>query len=137
MPLTGVERSKNNRKLEANVEMYGAYKEEERVWKRESRTKAPSPRKAVAERRKCRERVRLHKLRKKLSTSQDANGTDLEFAYKSPQASGKAVHKIPPFFQTAQGNRKQLLQRLQSQVDFLYQVNTRSQMVTHALPSPQ
>lgn len=78
--------------------MYGAYKEKERVWKRESRMKAPSPRKAVAERRKCRERVRLHKLRKKLSTSQDANSTDLEFAYKSPQASGKAVHKDSPFF---------------------------------------
>ena len=62
--------------------MYGAYKEKERVWKRESRMKAPSPRKAVAERRKCRERVRLHKLRKKLSTSQDANSTDLEFAYR-------------------------------------------------------
>lgn len=32
--------------------MYGAYKEKERVWKRESRMKAPSPRKAVAERKK-------------------------------------------------------------------------------------
>ena len=99
--------------------------------------KAPSPRKAAAERRKCRERVRLHKLRKKLSTSQDANDTDLEFVYKSPQALGKAVHKVSPYFQTAQGNEQQLLQRLQSQVDFLYQVKTRSQMVTRVLPSPQ
>ena len=75
MPLTGAERSKNHRKkLNANAEMYEAYKEKDRVQKRESRMKTPScsPRKAAAERRKCRERVRIHRLRKKLSTSQDA-----------------------------------------------------------------
>lgn len=118
--------------------MYGAYKEKERVWKRESRMKAPSPRKAVAERRKCRERVRLHRLRKKLSTSHDANGTDLEFAYKSPQASGKAVHKDSPFLPNSPRKQKAVITKIANcQVDFLYQVNTRSQMVTHALPSPQ
>ena len=79
MPFTGAERSKNHRrKLKANAEMYAAYKEKARVWKRESRMQAPSPRKAAAERKKYGERVRLHRLRKKLSTSQDANGTDLE-----------------------------------------------------------
>lgn len=92
--------------------MYGAYKEKERVWKRESRMKAPSPRKAVAERRKCRERVSLHRLRKKLSTSQDANGTDLEFAYKSPQASGKAVHKDSPFLPNSPRKQKAVITKI-------------------------
>ena len=63
--------------------MYAAYKEKDRVWKRENRMQAPSLRKAAAERRTCRERVRLHRLRKKLSTSQDANGTDLESGLQS------------------------------------------------------
>ena len=105
--------------------------------KEESRKKALSPRKAAVERRKCNERVRLHRLKKKLSISQDADKNYVEFAYKSPQALVKQYTKFPLYFQTAQGNEKRLLQRLQSQVDFLCQVNTSNQMVIQALPSPQ
>ena len=74
--------------------------------------KAPSPRKAATERRKCRERVRLHRLRKKLSTSQDVNGTDLEFAYKSPQALGKAVHKVSPLLPNSPRKRKAVIAKI-------------------------
>ena len=47
-----------------------------------------------------------------MSTSQDANGTDLEFAYKSPQASGKAVHKDSPFLPNSPRKQKAVITKI-------------------------
>ena len=93
------ERVRNHRKkIKENAEKHAAHKEKDRLRKRESRKKAVDPRKAELERKKCRERVRLHRLKKKLSAShvQDPGDTPVSYAYKTPQALGKAVHKVSP-----------------------------------------
>ena len=113
MASTGAERTKNHRKkIKANAALYAAYKEKDRVRKRESRKKALSPRKAAVERRKCNERVRLHRLKKKLSISQDADKNYVEFAYKSPQALGKAVHKVSPLLPNSPRKRKAVIAKI-------------------------
>lgn len=103
------ERVRNHRKkIKENAEKHAAHKEKDRLRKRESRKKAVDPRKAELERKKCRERVRLHRLKKKLSAShvQDPGDTPVSYAYKTPQALGKAYTKFHHYYQIAQGNEK-------------------------------
>ena len=70
MPLTVAERVRNHRqKVKENAEKHEAHKEKDKLRKRESRKKSVDPGKAELERKKCRERVRLHRLKKKLSAS--------------------------------------------------------------------
>lgn len=67
MPATGAERNRNYRKrIKANAEEYAKYNEQDKLWKRESRKKVLSPKKAALERQKCRDRVRLYRQKKKL-----------------------------------------------------------------------
>lgn len=137
MPLTGAEINRQYRdKIQANAEKYAAYKEKDKVRKRETRKKVISRKKAERERMKCRERVRLHRLKKKMATLQAADNNDVEFTYKSPQALGKTVHKVSPLFPRAQGKGKQPSKRLQNQVALPCQVNLSSQMAIHPLPNP-
>lgn len=96
MPLTGAEINRQYRdKIQANAEKYAAYKEKYKVQKRETTKKVLSRKKAERERMKCRERVKLHRLKKKMATLQAADN-NVEFTYKSPQALGKVVHKVSP-----------------------------------------
>ena len=67
MPQTGAERDKKYReKIKSNAELSTAYKEKDRQRKKESRkNNIRSPRKAAIEKKKVRDRVRLHRLKKK------------------------------------------------------------------------
>lgn len=97
MPLTGAEINRQYRdKIQANAEKYAAYKEKDKARKRKNRKKVLSLKKAERERMKCRERVKLHRLKKKMATLQAADNNDVEFTYKSPQALGTVVHKVSP-----------------------------------------
>ena len=89
MCLTVAERVRNHRKkIKENAEKHAAHKEKDRLRKRESRKKAVDPRKAELERKKCRERVRLHRLKKKLSASHVQDPGDTPVSY----ASGNVYH---------------------------------------------
>lgn len=116
--------------------MYAKYKERDKGRKMESRKKVLSPRKAAMERWKCRDRVRLYRLKKKLAAPKATSGKDGEVAFKSPQALGKAVHKVSPLLPNSPRKRKQFSRSLQNQVDFPYQVNPSNQMAIGALTSP-
>lgn len=115
MRLTVAERVRNHRKkIKENAEKHAAHKEKDRLRKRESRKKAVDPRKAELERKKCRERVRLHRLKKKLSAShvQDPGDTPVSYAYKTPQALGKAVHKVSPLLPNSPRKRKAVIEKI-------------------------
>ena len=94
------EKNRNNRKsIRAKADSkYAAYKAKDRERKLASRMKLLSPLELEKKRIQNRERARLYRLKKKTVATgspvptYDING--IEFAYKSPQALGKAVHKI-------------------------------------------
>lgn len=116
-PVNGAERNRNYRKrIRANADSYAAYKDKDRERKRASRKKVLSPLEAEKQRIKCRQRVRLHRLKKKAA----ATGTpapahdpsDIAFAYKSPQALGKAVYKLTPLLPHSPRKRKAVISKL-------------------------
>ena len=116
-PVNGAERNKNYRKrIRANADSYAAYKEKDRERKRAGRKKVLSPLEAEKQRIKCRQRVRLHRLKKKAAATgtpapaHDPN--DIAFAYKSPQALGKAVHKLTPLLPHSPRKRKAVISKL-------------------------
>ena len=115
MPLTVAEGVRNHRqKVKENAEKHEAHKEKDKLRKRESRKKSVDPGKAELERKKCRERVRLHRLKKKLSAShvQDPGDTRVRYAYKTPQALGKAVHKVSPLLPNSPRKRKAVIEKI-------------------------
>jgi len=118
--------------MKENAEDYTAYKEKDKERKRASRKRVISPKKASMEKFKCRERVRLCRLKKKLAAkSMPAVTNDMpsEFAYKSPQALGKAEYiEFQTFFQIAQGKKEQSFQNLQNQVDSCVQLKPSNHM---------
>ena len=99
MPQTGAERNKKYReKIKSNAELSVAYKEKDRKRKRESRkNNIRSQRKAAIEKKKVRDRVRLHRLRKMLATkaksSANTKQIESEYAYRTPQSLEKTAKK--------------------------------------------
>ena len=68
MPKTGAERNRIYRnKIKSDPESYASYKEKDKEKKRIARRRVLSPAKAAEDRRKSKERMRLHRLRKKMS----------------------------------------------------------------------
>ena len=84
------------KKLRCNPYKYKEYKHKDKVAHKERRKFLSAAEKAK-ERENCRERVRQHRMRKKLST-QNSSGSLLgeldETAYKTPQTLGKAVRRV-------------------------------------------
>ena len=84
------------KKLRCNPYKYEEYKHKDKVAHKERRKFLSAAEKAK-ERENCRERVRQHRMRKKLST-QNSSGSLLgeldETAYKTPQTLGKAVRRV-------------------------------------------
>lgn len=116
-PVNGAERTRNYRKrITAKADLCAAYKEKDRERKRASRKKVVSPLEAEKERIKCRERVRLHRLKKKGAATGNPTPThdpnDIIFAYKSPQALGKAVHKVTSHLPHSPRKRKAVISKL-------------------------
>ena len=122
MPQTGAERNKKYReKIKSNAELSAAYKEKDRQRKQESRkNNILSPRKAAIEKKKVKDRVRLHRLKKKLATkaksSANTEQIESECVYKTPQSLGKAVKKVSGSFQAALGREKLLSLKLLKQL---------------------
>ena len=99
MAKSGAERNKAYReRIRANLEKFKLVKEKDRERKRkERRTKQLIVAEASRRRAQCRERVRLHRLRKKNSLSKQPVASE-EF-YKTPQALGKAIGKVKSLVQ--------------------------------------
>ena len=69
-PVNEAERNRNYRtRIRANADSYAAYKDNDRERKRGSRKKVLSPLEAEKQTIKCRERVRLHRLKKKAAAT--------------------------------------------------------------------
>ena len=118
MPQTGAERNKKYReKIKSNAELSAAYKEKGRQRKKESRkNNICSPRKAAIEKKKVRDRVRLHRLKKKLATkaksSANTEQIESEYVYKTPQSLGKAVKKVSRQLPSSPRKRKAVISKI-------------------------
>ena len=116
MPQTGAERNRKYReKIKANAEAYEAYKERDRERKKASRKRViSSPRKSAIERKKVRDRVRLHRLRKKLGNKavSPQNVESNECVYKTPQSLGKAVKKVSRQLPSSPRKRKVVISKI-------------------------
>ena len=118
MPQTGAERNKKYReKLKSNAELSAAYKEKGRQRKKESRkNNIRSPRKVAIEKKNVRDRVRLHRLKKKLATkaksSSNTEQIESEYVYKTPQSLGKAVKKVSRQLPSSPRKRKAVISKI-------------------------
>ena len=118
MPQTGAERNKKYReKIKSNAELSAAYKEKDRKRKMESRkNNIHSPRKAAIEKKKVKDRVRMHRLKKKLATkaksSANTEQIESEYGYKTPQSLGKAVKKVSRQLPSSPRKRKAVISKI-------------------------
>ena len=75
-----------------------------------------SPRKAAIEKKKVRDRVRLHRLKKKLATkaksSANTEQIESEYVYKTPQSLGKAVRKVSRQLPSSPRTRKAVISKI-------------------------
>ena len=75
-----------------------------------------SPRKAAIEKKKVRDRVRLHRLKKKLATkaksSANTEQIESEYVYKTPQSLGKAVKKVSKQLPSSPRKRKAVISKI-------------------------
>jgi len=118
MPQTGAERNKKYReKIKSNATLSAAYKEKDKQRKKESRkNNICSPRKAAIEKNKVRDRVRLHRLKKKLAAKAKsptkAEQMESEHPYKTPQSLGKAVKKVTRQLPKSPRKRKAVISKI-------------------------
>ena len=96
MPKTGAERNRiYTNKIKSDPESYASYKEKDKERKRIARKRVLSPAKVAEDRRRSKERMRLHRLRKKMSKSNMKNDIETnESAFRTPQALGRAVKSL-------------------------------------------
>ena len=118
MPQTGAERNKKYReKIKSNAELSAAYNEKDRQREKESRkNNIRSPRKAAIEKKKVRDRVRLHRLKKKLATKAKSSAKteqiESEYVYKTPQSLGKAVKNVSRQLPSSPRKRKAVISKI-------------------------
>lgn len=114
MAKSGAERNKVYReRMKANPVKFKLVKEKDRERKKkERRTKQLTVAEASRRRAQCRERVRLHRLRKKNSLSKQAVAS--EEVYKTPQALGKAIGKVKRALPSSPRKRKAVIAKLAS-----------------------
>lgn len=114
MAKSGAERNKVYReRMKANPVKFKLVKEKDRERKKkERRTKQLTVAEASRRRAQCRERVRLHRLRKKNSLSKQAVAS--EEVYKTPQALGKAIGKVKRAPPSSPRKRKAVIAKLAS-----------------------
>ena len=116
MPQTGAERNKKYReKIKSNAELSAAYKEKDRQRKKESReNNIHSPRKAAIEKKKVKDRVRLHRLKLATKVKSSANTEQIEskYVHKTPQSLRKAVKKVSRKLPSSPRKRKAVISKI-------------------------
>lgn len=102
--------------IKADPERYKAYLEKDKQRKKKGRkAKVLSSAELAKKRRECRERVRLHRLKKKKSCStpnKPTGSADEEKGYKTPQALGKAMGKVKQVLPNSPRKRRAVISKL-------------------------
>ena len=107
--------------LKQDPERYRAYLQKDKQRKKKERkAKVLSPAELAKKRRECRERVRLHRLKKKKSRSVlniPNSSADEGKVYKTPQALGKAVRKVKQALPHSPRERRTVISKLAKSAD--------------------
>ena len=102
--------------IKADPERYKAYLEKDKQRKKKGRkAKVLSSAELAKKRRECRERVHLHRLKKKKSCStpnKPTGSADEEKGYKTPQALGKAMGKVKQVLANSPRKRRAVISKL-------------------------
>ena len=114
MPKTGAERNRLYRnKIKSDPESYASYKEKDKERKRIARKRVLSPAKVAEDRRRSKERMRLHRLRKKMSKSNMKNDIETnKSAFRTPQALGRAVKRVSSHLPSSPRKKRAVISKI-------------------------